>query len=329
MSLGALTTQFTPAPSCLASSAYWLLRTSSTTSHEYNFFGQPLDRAEDCYPPNYNPASTAYYSPAKCPSGYSAATGTTKIISETLTETAEVCCPTIDLYRPQTTNNLNTQHPFLTTLLCEYIVRNQFLTTVTSSEVGQPTSTTTTWTMGFAINAYAVLVKRNNLDFATKTSDSSTTISTSASRTPTSNENPNAGPTSGTSTSIEPNNTNNNTQSSLGTGASIGIGVGMGILIMGLLIAIVFLVLKRRKKNKELAAILENTHKAYELPPAPLASFTPTVPLMQYRYQVEASPNELDGASARFAGARGERPMELDGHRPAELPAVYKAVYQR
>ncbi|PVI07218.1 hypothetical protein DM02DRAFT_666954 [Periconia macrospinosa] len=322
MSLGALTTQFTPAPSCLAPSNLWIIRTTSTSIHEYNFFGRPLDAAQGCFPPGYNPASISYYSPAICPSGYTAASGTSRVITGSVTETTEVCCPTASLFRPQTQDNTNTQHPFLTTLLCEYIIPTPFGATVTSTATGQAGSKVTSATMGNAINAYAVLVRRNNFDLTSNTASPTATPSNSENTSSSSTRSSNSGATSGEG---DAQGNAKEKSGTLGTGASIGIGVGLGVVVLGLLMAIVFLVLRRRKRNKDIAAaamLSANAHKGI--------SPTSTV---QYRHEVASPSHEMDGTAMRVEKAVSDRPPELDGSYsgryppPAELPGTYKGAF--
>lgn len=76
----------------------WQVQTSLVGTDNtpiYEMMGPP-PVSDSCYPSNFNPVSTAYYSPAMCPSGYSAAKTETLTI-ESLTETKHVCCPTYAL----------------------------------------------------------------------------------------------------------------------------------------------------------------------------------------------------------------------------------------
>ena len=92
LSLGALTTAFSPSPSCLATTNIWQIDVSVGNSAVwYDLLGPPA--TSDCLPSNYNGASTAYYSPGRCPTGYTAVKSESYAIG-TLTETREVCCPT-------------------------------------------------------------------------------------------------------------------------------------------------------------------------------------------------------------------------------------------
>lgn len=91
-SLGALTTTFTPAPTCLGSSVMWLEHVGQGGGDYYVQLGPPWTRYPSCLPPNYLPVSTSYYSPGICPSGYTAACSST-VVEDNQQVTAEVCCP--------------------------------------------------------------------------------------------------------------------------------------------------------------------------------------------------------------------------------------------
>jgi hypothetical protein len=88
MSLGALTTTFTPPVSCRASVA------GPPIYDGAKYYQGPIFTS-DCFPPNYSFARNPdnYYSPAiACPVGYE--TGcTSKNVLDTVTETVVICCP--------------------------------------------------------------------------------------------------------------------------------------------------------------------------------------------------------------------------------------------
>jgi hypothetical protein len=84
--IGALTTTFTPAPSCIASfSDLFILQGGAYTV-------QGPVSANSCLPPNYVDTHGAYYSPGLCPAGYISAAQSLNVIGS-LTETAVTCCP--------------------------------------------------------------------------------------------------------------------------------------------------------------------------------------------------------------------------------------------
>jgi len=72
MSIGALTTFFSPDPTCLSAENLWQMHTRGPNgTQDYIAFGlAPVDVVEsDCFPMPYDPSYTAYYSPGRCPSG--------------------------------------------------------------------------------------------------------------------------------------------------------------------------------------------------------------------------------------------------------------------
>ena len=89
MSVGSLTTTFTPPSSCLAaiSTIGW-----SSEGDGGFFFAGPYTTS-GCMPPNFQFASTAYYSPGICPDGYTTACSSLNIIGA-VSETVVTCCPT-------------------------------------------------------------------------------------------------------------------------------------------------------------------------------------------------------------------------------------------
>lgn len=93
MSLGALTTIFTPSPSCLATTNIWQVwENDNTDAKWYEILGPPSPTT-DCMPSGYKVDTSVFYSPGRCPSGYSVASSNTATIAD-LTETTHVCCPT-------------------------------------------------------------------------------------------------------------------------------------------------------------------------------------------------------------------------------------------
>ena len=91
MSLGALTTTFTPPATCTQSfSNLYINHTRDLTGPA---IAGPLS-ANDCFPDNFNlNAADRYYSPGVCPAGYTSACSSSNTISGTRTETVVTCCP--------------------------------------------------------------------------------------------------------------------------------------------------------------------------------------------------------------------------------------------
>jgi hypothetical protein len=93
MSVAALTTTFTPAPSCL-SQFYQLDNADGMKCGDkicqYFQLG-PLEPSS-CFPSGWESSSTAYFSPGICPSGYTQACSSVINIG-TVSETRATCCP--------------------------------------------------------------------------------------------------------------------------------------------------------------------------------------------------------------------------------------------
>ncbi|KAE8153561.1 hypothetical protein BDV25DRAFT_149089 [Aspergillus avenaceus] len=85
-----LTTTFTPPASCQRQ----LHSIPTQTFSDTTYFYYHLDYANDtaCMPSGWSP--TSYYSPGRCPGGYTVATTSLSIINNTRTDTWANCCPT-------------------------------------------------------------------------------------------------------------------------------------------------------------------------------------------------------------------------------------------
>jgi hypothetical protein len=85
MSVGSLTTTFTPPASCLES--------FSTTLWNLSFYLAEPTTTQGCMPDNFQFSSTNFYSPGICPVGYVTACQHLNVIG-TLSETVVTCCLT-------------------------------------------------------------------------------------------------------------------------------------------------------------------------------------------------------------------------------------------
>ncbi|GAB1319344.1 Mid2 domain-containing protein [Madurella fahalii] len=93
MSLGALTTTFTPASTCVQSFSHLYINQTRTLIGPA--IAGPLS-AGGCFPDNYDiHIADRYYSPGVCPVGYTPACSSSNTISSTLTETVVTCCPSL------------------------------------------------------------------------------------------------------------------------------------------------------------------------------------------------------------------------------------------
>ncbi|KXX78446.1 hypothetical protein MMYC01_201424 [Madurella mycetomatis] len=161
MSLGALTTTFTPPASCRAS-------LTGPPIYDGRYYQGPVFTS-DCFPPNYSFSRSPdnYYSPAiACPVGYS--TGCMNInVQGTVTETAVICCP------PSLTCNPN-MLLWEQTLGCNSRFRATIFPTVhymSGSVVTSTGATTETGTFDGALNAYSVQIRFQATDLPTTTSE--------------------------------------------------------------------------------------------------------------------------------------------------------------
>lgn len=92
MSLGSLTTVFAPDPSsCLDPDTFWV-EERGQDDHFPVQGGPPFLQRPGCYPRDFIPVSTSYYSPGICPSAYTVACSST-LIDQGQEVTAHVCCP--------------------------------------------------------------------------------------------------------------------------------------------------------------------------------------------------------------------------------------------
>lgn len=254
------------------------VHTVDTAAHNYLLLGAPLERAQGCFPSSYLPVSTAAYSPAICPSGYSAARQDTRTVSDSVTETTEVCCPTASAFSAQISQGVNTAYPYLTSLFCYSKITDSVVLTITSLSGGTTSVATVTSTWG-AINAYGIIVRRNNQDRLASSTESSSTV-TSRSSAGGETTSPPAAPI---------------TPKGLGTGASVGIGVGVGVVLLGLIVGGVTLLLRKRKRKNRAARddLLVKQPAAVH----PLGA----------ELDDDAMVQEMDGA------ARGSIPTEMEG----------------
>ncbi|KAL6705202.1 hypothetical protein ACN47E_007162 [Coniothyrium glycines] len=247
MSLGALTTTFTPDASCLASSNIWRIHTTCPGNDGCYYLLQGPPVTSDCMPTNYNYDRKAYYSPAYCPAGYTAACSSLSITNR-ITETQYTCCPTVrDFSCLSPGINTFTGLPFQSYLGCVSgftspgtlpVTVSSAFTTSTGSEVHGGD--------GGAINAFAVRVRFQATDFV------STTTSPSPSSTPaTPASSPSNAASQTSSASATPTNSSAPSSSGLSTGAKAGIGIGaaLGAIAVAALLFLVYRMGKRRNAS--------------------------------------------------------------------------------
>ncbi|KAI0188900.1 hypothetical protein EV127DRAFT_113894 [Xylaria flabelliformis] len=174
--LGPLPTDFTINVNCASAiNDAYLLHTSVDNHDFYYLLRGPLDQTT-CYPSGYAANTEQYYSPGRCPTGYTAPCQSINRAG-TVEETVLTCCPTQGNYICQT----DTEHPWETTQGCV----STFTTTsarLTLSEVsdGITSRATTTFGDADAINAYSIQVRYQSTDFISSSTSSPTPVSSAA-----------------------------------------------------------------------------------------------------------------------------------------------------
>ncbi|KAF2736418.1 hypothetical protein EJ04DRAFT_159435 [Polyplosphaeria fusca] len=289
MSLGALTTTFTPAPGC-TDDIYGIVYTDATsTTHKYHSLGDP--QTTQCYPPLYKP--DAFYSPGLCPHEWTSACGSVEMIG-TLTETRVNCCP--NGYVCVSTR----VDPWSTHSCSRYITGAQKLRVPQSD--GSNTiymETTLTGIIAFA-DDIRVRYREGDFDGSASTTASSLSSTDAPSR-----------PTSSGTQQTEAGQANSNqspspspSDSSLTKGAMAGIGVGVAV---GVLVALFFVFLCIRRRRRRRVADDEPKQQRIEShmhqwPPAEMES-------SGFRHELGADkmqPNEMNGEDLK--------PRELDAN---------------
>jgi hypothetical protein len=149
-SLGALTTTFSPPTWCLGTNIWQLPNPGMTDS--YFLQGQELTSA--CFPDNYDPHTTAVYSPGLCPSAY---TPVRMREGSSLSDTGVLtCCPTYAIFEARNTSQSN---PFMSTMACQSFFGISGVVQVTKFlSVGHFGLTTLTYTNTDVLNAYGVTI---------------------------------------------------------------------------------------------------------------------------------------------------------------------------
>ncbi|KAI1111781.1 hypothetical protein F5Y14DRAFT_424027 [Nemania sp. NC0429] len=208
-----------------------------------------------CYPNEYAGQREQYYSPARCPGGFTPACSMTNRIGK-LEETISICCPTNRVFACQSRSGF----PWESTLGCVFGFQGsqqQTLDVIVASDLS-----TSLFTLGItdAIGAYSVQVRYQSTDFI------SSTPSPSASRT-------NA-PTSTTSTTISSTNTNtgdtnNGTDKSnygMGINGGAAAGIAVGAFAAGLTVTVAIWYLVKQKRRQRRQQLISNQATAFGSP---------------------------------------------------------------
>ncbi|KAI0388935.1 hypothetical protein F5Y17DRAFT_451014 [Xylariaceae sp. FL0594] len=206
-----------------------------------------------CYPGGYTAGTSQFYSPAFCPTGFTAACQSLNPIG-TDVETIVTCCPTHALL----TCRKSITYVWESTLGCQNAqIRSTSVTCTVNQVTDGVTAQTTYTTYPGGVNAYSIQVRHRATDFMSSTSTS--TSSSSSSSTSTSSSSLLISSTSPTQPSSLPamNSTNpsdnepawdNSSSVRLTPGAAAGIAIGAfaGLL---LLIVLIWTLMRRRSKR--------------------------------------------------------------------------------
>ncbi|CAK7223355.1 hypothetical protein SBRCBS47491_005180 [Sporothrix bragantina] len=235
MTVPALTTTFTPSSSCtidLYKQAYPGITCAIGSSLiPCDFYHLGVDSStSDCFPPGWSDASTAYYSPGICPSGYTEACQ-----SVVNSETRATCCPVG--YQCQTETNW----PWYSTDPCTFVMSTQQTFVYTTSIIGKG-NVVSTVTAAEGLNAFGLQIRYQSTDFASSTSSSSFTSSTpKATGQTTGSGSSGPSPTGGSSGG------SSNTSSGLSSGAKAGIGIGVALGALAFIGVALFLFIRKRR----------------------------------------------------------------------------------
>ncbi|KAE9377936.1 hypothetical protein N431DRAFT_461505 [Stipitochalara longipes BDJ] len=221
--MSALTTTFTPAPSC-TTDLY------TVTSGTYYSIGGPSASISQCFPSGWQSLSQ-YFSPGVCPQGYTQACSDLSG-SDVVTETRATCCPlNYNCYTLADTN--------FPGQACVSIF-DAVETTVAIDAVALTTETVTLHPSTEAVNAFGVSIRYKAADFIFSTSSISfspisTTFGGSSSSSPTS---------SNFSAPVS-------TTSRLSIGAKAGIGIGIGLVALLVIVGLVMFFAQKRKRQQQ------------------------------------------------------------------------------
>ncbi|KAI1399133.1 hypothetical protein F4819DRAFT_430556 [Hypoxylon fuscum] len=308
MSLGPLTTSFTPPADCTASSALYWINTANTF---YFLHGSPGQSS--CFPDNYSPYQNQYYSPGICPAGYTRACESLST-SASHTATQAVCCPIGNYICASTSSSYS--YPWGPTLGCMsvYLVdtATHFTTLIDTLEGTETAGDLTSLKAPGTIMAYGIRIQNSQ----TTTTDGAATTTTTSGSASDSLQTSSSAIASATGEAQQ-----DSSSSGLSTGAAAGIGVGVAIGIMALGGIILWMFWSRRRKRqaaaeRERAAMIPGSEDWSS------STWTTTTPMPYQRpaVQVNWQPTEL--------AQEGEpREMSADSRMPAEKDG--RAVYWR
>ncbi|KAI1410041.1 hypothetical protein F5Y13DRAFT_168865 [Hypoxylon sp. FL1857] len=305
MSLGPLTTSFTPPADCTASSALYWVNTASTF---YWLHGQPGQSS--CFPDNYSPYQNQYYSPGICPAGYTRACESASSGGDNVATTRATCCPEGNYVCAATSSSYS--YPWGPTLGCMSVYRvnteTRFTTINGTMKGGETAGAPRSLRAPGTIMAYGVVIR----NIATSTGNgviASSSISVSVSNSGMASETASSMPTT---EAPQSNSSGGNGGLSSGAAAGIGIATSFGIMAIGGALLWIFW-MRRRKRKQEMAA--EHGRGAVATPGAWSSTTWNTTPYPQQPvFQANWAPTELDNErEPKEMSAESPIPVEKDG----------------
>ncbi|KAI1389120.1 uncharacterized protein F4822DRAFT_270263 [Hypoxylon trugodes] len=257
MSLGPLTTTFTPLSDCTASSALYWVNTQSTF---YWLHGKPLQSS--CFPDSYSPYQNQYYSPGICPVGYTRACEFASTNSEgSIEATRATCCPQGNYVCASTSSSYS--YPWGPSLGCMSVYRVDTETSFTTIEGtlagGESAGDIMSLRAPGTIMAYGVIIQNSG---ATATTSSSITSSTGS----TSSGSAVASETGASASETDSNSDGNKSSGGLSAGAAAGIGIGAALGVLAIVGLIFWLFWSRRRKRKQQLVELESEQYSQQHP---------------------------------------------------------------
>ncbi|KAH7137800.1 hypothetical protein EDB81DRAFT_901486 [Dactylonectria macrodidyma] len=282
MSVGSLTTTFTPAASCVSS-------LTDIYADEYGaMYGGPLT-TDGCFPAHYAYALTNYYSPGICPDGYTTACSSTTPVGEgSAVETVVTCCPSNFDCNPKIVNGWES------TMGCSSAwadgISFPTVTIVTTSGTDLVPDSTTSMDQPFgALNVFSVQIRFRDGDFHSGHEPTNTdTASTTASTSPADNKSHSVG---------------------LSAGEVAGIGIGSAIGVLGLAASAycIFLLGKRQARwqfahtDQAVEETRQHPQEVSEHVPNELPTTSPQVPELPPGRIMAEMPEQHDfGLQARL-----------------------------
>ncbi|KAI0867194.1 hypothetical protein GGS24DRAFT_495507 [Hypoxylon argillaceum] len=207
-----------------------------------NYLLQGNNNQLTCYPNGYAGNTAQYYSPARCPSGFTQACSSTNRI-DTLVETISICCPTEHVFVCQSTSSLTWE----STLGC--VSQHTQAEAETIDVIVASDGSTSPYTIAIgALGAYSIQVRYQSTDFISSTSSAQRTntrqVSATSTSTSTSSTNTSTGGTSDRTTSSS----DSNGGISAGAAAGIAVGAFAGFLIV---IAVVWYLVKQKRRQSQ------------------------------------------------------------------------------